>query len=300
MLFLLRSASGAAAEASVQVTCDALSLEEVAEVEARVRTSLLADSAQQVRVHIRCEPDRAVVSVTAGDLTQASSLELPQPQLKDALLHAVEQNLLALERQATAVPDSTSNDAPKPAPQPAPRPRKLEGHEATPPRRAGVTYTFGVGALGELWHDQFALGGRAVMEMGVSRWAFGVALGGLAGPERANAFVPVEWHGFVFAAIDLPELADLRGRAGVGASFLVASAEPGVSARSASFRAGPLLEFGVSRPFRIGRAALIPSLHTRVFPTRREIRLDGEPDFAMPLIAPGASFAFMYEFGGAN
>lgn len=86
-------ARGRSADGRVSVDCDRLSAEQAAEVEARVRATLLITEHRTSTVAITCVGRSASVRVQAGALATALELTTPRASLQDELVNAVDQAL---------------------------------------------------------------------------------------------------------------------------------------------------------------------------------------------------------------
>jgi hypothetical protein len=294
----------------VAIDCPPLGVEDAAEVEARVRATLLLAPPPAAEIHIRCQPALATVVASRAGRDATVTLSLPAASFKDALLLAAERALAAVQREASSSvsfpsaapvePAAAPAPTPAPTPQPTPPPAATASPHAAKPAAAKSaparpTYRISAGLMLERWTDLFAYGWRAALELGGSAWSGGVAGGGLFGPEQAGAFVPGEWHVLGFGAYEARSLAGLRGSIGIGLSALVVTPEPGLIAHGATTRHGLFVDAALSRALRKGRFAVVPELHLRVFSARRDVEVDGRSTLELPRVCPAALLSLRYE-----
>jgi hypothetical protein len=294
--------SARAAENSVVVACDALTLDEAAELEARTRASLLADGPEGTEVRVRCEPDVATIIAVSGEQSESAVVRLPTLGLKEALLAAVDRTLAAAKQHgagtsgvipAEPMPAPPPLAPPPPLPPPAPLPDA--GVVPAVPSRPARLLRVGAAALIEPWDGKPAFGGRAKVVIHVHPWSAGVALGGLTSTERAQAFVPTEWHAVVNGAFDLDAVGGLRVSAAAGVSVLLASPRAGLSNESGTSLTRAFFELGLARPLHVGRVAMTPELDLRLFTTEREVLVDGSAVFTLPVASPLGQLTVSYE-----
>lgn len=299
--FLLLAARAPAAENDVAVACDALTSDEAAELDARTRATLLADGPAGAQIRVRCEAELATVIAVTGEESESAVVRLPNGGLKDALLAAVDRTLAAAKERARGA-NATSATEPliEPPPLPTPTPTPPVPDDDSPPAAAspaGPTHfvRLGVGALFEAWDAVPAYGGRARVEIAFSPWSVALALGGLTSAERAGSFVPSEWHALAVGALDLEAVAGLRLSGAVGVSVLLASPSSGLANESGTSSAAALFELGLSRPLRARHVIVTPELDLRLFSARREVKVDGTTELALPVASPLLALTFSYE-----
>jgi hypothetical protein len=296
--------------AELEVICGDLSAEVTAEVEARARASLLAESADTA-IRVRCEAETVTVLALASGRSETVELVLTRDQPVDAILRAVERALQALrdETQSTATfPAEQASgppaDIPSAALSPSPAAPAPSAARPTPPsakpqaraRKYSLAARVSAGLLAELWSHLFVYGGRAGAELGLAPWSLGLAVGCVTSTEQEAAFVATEWHAIAFGSFEATALAGFRGSVGLGGSLLVATPSEGLVAPNGSTEPGLFAYFAISRPFRFGRVALVPALHLRTFFARREIMLDGLPALELPLLSPALFLGGSFEF----
>jgi len=302
LLGVARTAS--AQDDAVRVTCDALSPEDAAQVEARTRATLLTTDDRRLSVRIDCARDQATVRVVAGERTESTVLTLSGENARDALLAAVERTLEALERgsEPTALA-TTPPPAAAPAPGaeaavvPSPKPTSTSAPAAAPPsrERPAPSWQMSAGALGELWDGTLGLGARLAAERRLRPWSLGVALGWLTSLEGNAPFRADELHAFAYGAFEEERSTGLSGSLGAGVSVLTVAPDPEVVAQSSTTLALVMFELGISRPVRFGRASVIPALDLRLFPARREVNVDAAHRLVLPPLCPALFLGFGYE-----
>jgi hypothetical protein len=293
-----------AAENSVAVACDTLTLDEAAELEARTRATLLADGPEGTQIRVRCEPELATVIAVTGEQSESAVVRLPNAALKEALLAAIDRTLAAAKQHAQGTSGAAPAEpvpVPPPLPQPplhAPLPSAAPPDAnvvpAAPPRSTRL-FRVGAAALIEPWDGKPAFGGRAKVEIDLHPWSAALVLGGLTSAERAQSFVPTEWHALAVGAIDLDGLAGLRVSGAAGVSTLLASPRSGLSSESGTSVTTALFELGLSRPFHAARVVITPELDLRLFTTRRDVLVDGAAALTLPIASPLGQLTVSYE-----
>ncbi|HEX5100169.1 MAG TPA: hypothetical protein VFV94_11745 [Polyangiaceae bacterium] len=289
----------------VRVTCDTLTPEDAAQVEARTRATLLLSDDTRLSVRIDCVADQATVRVAAGERTETTVLTLSGENARDALVAAVERTLEALERPGepggATVPPPTAATKVAPGAAAIAPPAKPETDTKTEstsmPERAPETRSWqvGAGALGELWDSALGLGARLATERRIAPMSLGMTLGWLrALGGDGEAFQADELHAFVYGALE-EQTTGLTGSLGAGISVLTVSPDSEVVAQSSTMLSLVMLELGLSRPVRFGRAALLPAVHLRVFPARREVNVDAAHRLVLPPLCPSLFLGFGYE-----
>lgn len=304
------------AEPLVRIRCPAFSEDEVAELEARTRATLLTEPERGVDVLVDCAANAASIVVSAGDHSETALVTLTERRNQEVVLAVIERLITRLASSlapattsapaatsstTTPVPAATEPAGTKPpvAPSAPPAPPKAK---PVPPsatesdgRRSFLRRASASLMLAQ-FSDVFASGGRAAIEAGVTPWSAGIALGGVTAHELDNAFVPAEWHGVVFGSVDDRSWTALRFSLGFGASVLTASPSRGVIARSSTAITGAFAELGVARPFRFEQFAIVPALGLRVFPAKRSVLIEGKSRFELPIATVAGLLGASYEF----
>jgi hypothetical protein len=293
------------ADEAVMVRCAALSAEDAAELEARVRTSLLAGASPRALVRVECDPPVAYVVAIAGERRESVTFELPHSHAKERLLDGVEQTLEMLARpQAPSTPDSalapgrmgedSLRESPRTAASQNRQPERVRARP--PPQGINPIWRLGMSAIVELWAGQFAYGGRARVEVAWSPWSVGLAMGGLVRPDGTDAYTATEWHALVFERFEWRPLWGLCGLIGLGASFLVVEPASGIMARSPTRLSSAFVAFGLSRPVRVRRWTLLPEMSLRLALAHRELHLDHQTELELPRALPAVLLGANYEF----
>jgi hypothetical protein len=293
--------AAAAQDDAVRVACEALAPEDAAQVEARIRATLLTAPAVDVSVRIDCTATTANVRVVAGERSETAALLLPDDNRRDALLATVEGLLAALERENTTAlppqPAATPPAASVPAlPTPASAPPPVAPPQALPSARGNAPrWDLGAGALAELWEGAVGYGARLVSERRQGSWSVGADLGWLTTPEFTDAFRAHELHAFVFGALEERHTTGLRGALGAGVSVLTVLPSPDIVVRTPTTLPLVFLNAELARPVRFGRGWLLPALDVRFFPGRREVTVDAERRLVLPPVCPALFLAAGYE-----
>lgn len=291
---------GFADDDAVRVTCDALVPDDRAQVEARLRATLLTAAASTTSVRIDCDANIASVRIVAGEQTETAEVVLPADNPREPLLAAIERLLVMLEEQsrgaAEPAPGVAALAPPPVAPTPSASPPvasessadvwpRVSG-AAAPPGRAESYWDLGVGATGEIWDGALAYGARVHVERRQAAWSIGAAAGWLTTSAMTEAFRTNEFHGFVFGAVEEAHTG-LRGSLGAGVSSLTIRTQPGVVALTPTALAAAFFAAQIARPLRFGHFWLLPAFELRVFPVSREVTVDAERRLALPPVCPG-------------
>ena len=290
---------------TVRVTCDALTPEDAAQVEARTRATLLLSDDTHLSVRIDCAADKATVRVATGERTESTVLTLSGENARDALVAAVERTLEALERPGESGAGTAPPSGTKPARAGAAvvPPPKSETASATAPATTTVSpaperdaraWQVGAGVLGELWGGDLGLGARLAAERRVAPLSVGMTLGWLRALGGDEVFRADEFHAIAYGGLE-ERATGLRGSLGTGVSVLTVSPDSEVVAQSSTLLSLVMFELGISRPVRFGRAALLPALDLRLFPARREVNVDAAHRLVLPPLCPSLFLGFGYE-----
>jgi hypothetical protein len=307
-----RVAPARADDGRVQLGCPQLTSEQAAEVEARVRVALLGAAALAARVTITCEPESALVVVTAEQRSAERPVFLGAGDVRERLLAEVDAALQQLARpvvstDAPAVPSPTPPpttaalpalpQAPgpttlrsgPPAEQPAPnadRARSNEPHRA----RAELSALGG----GEAWRDTAALGAALGLGYG-SRWlAFNMRIRGNALPATGGNFTVQEWSAAVGVAWTPDWAWGLRGELELGPSLLHVTPRGQLSPRGNTAVAAWYSALSISRPLWLGRVAVVPGVGARAFTEVRRVNVDGNAKVVLGRLVPGLTLGLLY------
>lgn len=162
-----------AGEAEVTVKCAELSGEDSAQIEARVRASLLSGGLEPTRVELSCEVDFAQTQVTGNGHQVMLRSDRHTSMVKEALLASADGALAAWSAQASPSPLIQPHPEPAPAPvapsvaalappAPAPPPRSPDARPAVHPREVS-TWLF-AGPRVEWWSKGAGLGAQLGLE----------------------------------------------------------------------------------------------------------------------------------------
>ena len=184
--------SAQAGELEVTVACPAWTSEAAAQVEARIRTSFLAESTEARRVTVSCTAETTSVEVEGPRGTLVHPVVRNSGVLEDDVVAAARDAMHELAQ--VPKPEATTEATPTPTPSAmppvedhttsGPAPGKAHPSPAsarTPtPRRLSLEGQAGV--LVERWGNRWAAGGEASIFIGAGRsLRYGLALGGRAG-----------------------------------------------------------------------------------------------------------------------
>ncbi|HEV8548031.1 MAG TPA: hypothetical protein VGQ57_03365 [Polyangiaceae bacterium] len=289
---------------TVRVSCDALTPDDAAQVEARVRATLLTAVDAKLSVRVDCAQGSASIRVVAGERTESLELALPAEKPHEALIAAVESLLETLEQTNAGEPADSSprqavaSSAPPPArPAPAPSVPAESPSPATraPPDSEAAHWDVGAGALAELWQGAIGYGARLVVERRRAPWSLGGALGWLTTPELTELFRTHELHALAFGAFEEGRYTGLRASLGAGASMLVIRPDAELVVQTPTTLALPFLNAELSRPVRFGHAWVFPAVALRIFPGRREVTVDAERRLVLPPFCPALFLGLGYE-----
>ncbi|HSU39601.1 MAG TPA: hypothetical protein VLJ38_08535, partial [Polyangiaceae bacterium] len=255
-LALVGAAPAAAAQDdAVRVACEALAPEDAAQVEARIRATLLTAPAVDVSVRIDCTATTANVRVVSGERSETAALLLPDDNRRDALLATVEDLLAALERENTTPPPPQASATPPavsvpalPTPATAPPPPVAPPQPSPSARGNAPRWDIGAGALAELWEGAVGYGARLVSERRQGSWSVGADFGWLTTPEFTDVFRAHELHAFVFGALEERRTTGLRGALGAGVSVLTVLPRPDIVVRTPTTLPLVFLNAELARP----------------------------------------------------
>jgi len=309
IVLLGAGAAGAtdAAETEIVVRCPEVTTEEAAQVEARVRASLLSSGLRPASVELECD-DQAMQAQVGGDgrrvlLRASRSATSPREALlvnADAALSA----WLTLGSPVAAFPVSApvgpaaaapSASAPQPAPQHA-----LPCVLAQPALHAKEGRVWlSAGLTGERWQRAWALGPQLGLERSLgSAWWIGGQLGYLLASPRSARFSASELQFGGQLGWQPSALLGVRGALTFGLSALHASPESGVSAQNGTTSTLPFVGLDFSRPVDLGPFALLPSAGLRGFLQARTVELDAQEQFELPVFALHATLNLALKLGG--
>jgi len=296
----LLSVSAQATDYPIKVDCPTWSADAVAQVEARVRTTLLVEQLAARQISIGCAPSDAVsVSVESEYGSLVRPVVRHAERIEDDVVSAVEaalRELIPLTSEPASQPTPPAPPAPAPpAPVvvPAPAPPAPVPKPQTKQPTANLT-ELSVTAAGELWGSTTALGGDVGLSVGSERLRYGLAFSGRAGVNEPKTFDLQEWAASARLAFTLPQPSGLRFTAGFGASLLATLPAAQVVTASSSLLSTASFDAKVSRPFWLGPLALSPELGVRLFSARRNVLVDSREQVALPEVVPQLALSVIY------
>ena len=312
LVVALGTRAASAAEADVTVRCDELSAEDTAQVEARVRATLLSAGLSPTTVALSCEPASVQTQVTGNghEVTQRS--ERSASSLKEALLANAEAALSAWGAASSPALASLPAAAPVLAPAvepahapalaaapPAPTPNRIPDARPEPASTDTRDRTWlAAGPRAELWSHGWGLGAQVGAQHEFGAVFLAVHAGYLLSVPTSTQFSA---HDLGFGAQlgwQPRALLGFRGALGVGFSVFGASPEAGVSAESGKSSTLPCLSVELSRPVEFGAFALLPAAGARAFARARSVQVDGQEVLALPAVALEASLSVALKVGG--
>jgi len=298
-----------AAEAEVSVRCAELSAEDAAEVEARVRASLLGSGAEPATVALSCEPDSAQTEVSGGGRQVTQRSERNAISAKEALLASAEAALVAWSAEPPAVSPSAAVPAvatPVPAVEPVPAPAAAATTPPTKPpsappvaRAIAASTWVSAGLRAEPWSHGWGLGPQLGLEQRLNTAFLAIQGGYLFALPSSTQFSA---HDLQFGAQigwQPRPLFGFRGALGVGLSVFGVSPQVGVSAQNGTTRSTlACLSLELSRPIEFGAFALLPNAGLRAFTRSRSVFIDEQEVLALPGLALEAGLSLALKVGG--
>jgi hypothetical protein len=310
----------------VEIQCEALSREQIAEVEARARAELMTNGAPVLRADLECSVDRVTVTVNAERSSIAHTVALQDRNVRDALIDALGAALLRLlhpePTSQSETPSATfgappSDDAGSrvlagppgasvapaaPATTTVAPPSAMRASEPrrdiTPDarRRAQRKTEVSVGPLLEWWQRRTAVGASVEAGYGSREFVLVLQAGALTEAPSTEAFDALELSAS-FAVRWQPEWSyGARVSTGIGAGWLrIDPREPYAPQGATQVSAGyALLE--LSRPVWWGAWALVPRAGVRLFAAERRVTLDGRAELVLGHAAPGVAIGLARAF----
>lgn len=289
------------------VDCPELSREQAAEIESRVRASLLTAEVRAA-IAVTCQSGEAEVRASTEQESASRRLKMT-PELRDDVLRAVDELLDELGHhpapteappQAAASSSGPTNVAPTPpppAPAEVPAPSRDSAPSAPPPLASAPVSTEPFASLaGEAWPDRLAAGLFLGVRRGRPLLRYGV---------RGGAFRPLSSDsGFGITELSLAASLEvgpafsrgLRLALAAGPSWLWVSPNEPITARTSGRTVALCFDAELSRPLWLGDFALVPALGVRWFTAERGVRLNGYDRFELRGFAPRVALSLMYDF----
>jgi hypothetical protein len=295
----------------VLVDCPQLSREQAAEIESRVRASLLTAEVSAAVV-VTCESDGAEVRASTDQESVSRHVTAVPQALRDEVLRAVDELLEQLRHRPQALAesppapptpaDATATAVPAaPAPAPAaPAPSRAKPAPATPPvvaaARESVSTEPFASVAGEAWPSRLAAGLFLGVRRGSAALWYGVRAGAFQPFSADSAFGVTELS--LAAQVELEPHFSRGVRLGLagGPSWLWVSPRDPIVARSSGGKTALFFDAELSRPLWLGRFALVPAVGVRWFTAKRGVKLDGDERFELrgfvPRVAVGLAYGF--------
>jgi hypothetical protein len=296
----------------VRVTCPQLSREQTAEVEARVRASLLTRE-DHAAVTISCESESGSVKIEASSGKVAIESLNMGANLREELLGALDRAFEKLAEAPASVelepplPDAAAEpETPAPATPILPPPAK----PATPVRptssvptaersrsdafaRAPSTPLF-VQGLGEVWASHAAWGAGLGTEWALGPWRWGGRSGVLTPINAASTYTLLDWQAMAHVGARPNRLAGVQITLGLGLGLMMVSPRAEATSYAVRVVGAPFGVLLLSRMFRWRRFALVPELGVRLFASERGVTVDGRESvsfgWAVPRLALGVAY----------
>jgi hypothetical protein len=297
----------------VRVTCPQLSREQTAEVEARVRASLLTRD-DRAAVTISCESESGSVKIESSSGKLAIESLNMGANLREELLGALDRAFEKLAEGPASVelapprPDAISAPEmpgpvtvsppppakPAPAVRPTPSLPTAERSRSDAFARAASTPLF-VQGLGELWSSHAAWGAGLGTEWALGPWRGGARAGVLTPVNAASTYTLVDWQAMAHVGARPNRLAGVQITLGLGLGWMVVSPRAEATSYAVSVVAAPFGVLLLSRAFRWRRFALVPELGVRLFASERGVKVDGRESvsfgWAVPRLALGVAYS---------
>jgi hypothetical protein len=293
----------------VQIDCSELTTEQAAEIESRVRASLLTTEGD-ASVAIACRSDGADVRVERGPESVVVTALATPAGFRDDVLRAVEQALeQLLRRQARPPQASSEGDAhdgtpaplasPEPTPLPATAPSARPITTAPPPDRKQAPQArrwteISSAFVGESWSERPALGGSLGAARNARSLWYGLRIAALRPVTQAPSFSAVEAQVAAELGVQPDFAAGVRFSLALGPSVLFVQPQGGFTSRSGNAKTSLFAAIYLSRPIWLGRWALLPDLGVRLFARERGVNVDTEQQLALAGFAPQLSLGVAY------
>jgi hypothetical protein len=309
----LSARAASAKEAEFTLKCGELSLEDAAQVEARVRADLLSARLTPLAVDLSCEADSAQTQVTGSGHQVTLRTDCDAGSVKEALLASAEGALSAWGARvhpAEAIPLAPPSPTIAPPVSKAMVPEALRAApvgalatanrlpDARPTLRSSAGSTWiSAGTRAELWHNGGALGGQLGLQRKWASMFVAVRAAYLVNVPGPTDFSAHELQLGAEIGLEPQGLLGLRGALGVGSSTFDVTPAAGVSTQNSTSSTLACLSFELSRPVAFGRFALVPALGGRAFSRARRVSVDGQELLALPAVALEASLSFSLKAG---
>lgn len=299
-----------AADSAVQIDCPALTGEQAAEIESRVRASLLTTEGE-VTVAITCHSGSANVLVTRALESIVITVTTAPTSFRDDVLRAVEQALDELTRREARAKEASANPPPaepapsasalpEPAPLPVPpvplarpAPAPLRPAPTRTPKQPAWTEVFG-GLVAESWPDRVVLGGALGVARSTRNLWYGLCATVLRPATQAATFSAVEAQLAAQLGVQPDFAAGVRLWLALGPSVLFVQPKGELTPSGGTARTSLFAAVHVSRPFWFGRFALLPDVGLRLFADERGVSVDDQEQLLLSGFVPQLSLSVAY------
>jgi hypothetical protein len=296
----------AAAAEDVQVRCPPLSSEQAAEVEARVRASLLVAEIEG-SVSLSCEPERARVEVVSKDGSATLEAPFTSTRPQEALIELVEKALRDLGYRRRTTPDAAastvttpvaalSTPAP-PSPLPVARRPKREPQRAAPSSSKTPTtpsLQLSAQALGEVWATHQVAGGALGIGRSAGHLWYGAKLGVTVPVSGGVPFLVTEWYATLRLGFQPTWAAGAQLTFGAGPSYLAVASHDATVSGSTKILNSWFVDGSLSYPVWLKHVAFVPALGARLFGSERGVRVDTQERLVLRGVVPQLAFGVAY------
>ena len=229
---LLSARVATATEAQVTVSCSELSAEDTAQVEARVRASLLSAGLTPATVELSCELDGAQTQVTGNGHQVLQRSDRADSSVKEALLASADNALAAWgappSSAAPPVPPTSATPSGvvpvlSPVTPPEPAPARIPDAGPGVVRSSPASTWLSAGLRAELWSSGSGLGPQLGLQQKLGAAFFAFHAGYLLSLPSSTQFSAHDLQFGAHIGWQPQPLFGLRGALGVGLSIFGAS-----------------------------------------------------------------------------
>jgi hypothetical protein len=302
---LLSWPTAASAADGVSVDCPALSAEQAAEVEARVRASLLS-AELECTARLVCAPGQAHVEVEANGKSTSFDVATSDANLQEELLQAVETVLRDLAHPppspepvtapAAAPAEVEAKPPPAPAPRAEPSPQRTSGTTPGSAKPTPASLQLLLQGMLESWSGRPAFGGGLGAAYAAGQFWYGAKLAVLRPITNSAAFTATEWHAAVRAGVQPTWGLGWQASLGIGPSLLALAPRGDAATFSSTVVVSWFVDAALSRPIWFGKLALSPSIGARFFMSERGVRVDSQERLILRGVNPQLSLSAVYRF----
>jgi hypothetical protein len=297
-MLLLLAPRGALAESSpVAVDCPTWSRDSVAQIETRVRTTLLSEP-EGTRVQISCRAGSARVVVHGPQGNREVPIVALGGSGEDDVLAALELALSGPEAPSPAeAPSPVAAAAPVAVEAPVPSAAPLVRQPTVPAAPLLVSkrvVDIGARLMLENWSGVWAEGVEAGLSVGDPWLTYGLAMGGRVAVSEPVGFELSEWSAAMHARFTVPRAGGFVVNVGLGVSLFAVTPGANLRSTSSTLVGAAFAEASFSRPFHVGRFWLAPALGARFFGGERRVRVNEIERATLPVATPQASLSLVY------